>query len=103
MFEITRDDAGTIQLRGRFDAAQVTRAKEVFSLVDDSCEVDFSELSYISSAGLGLLFATQKRLVDRGGALTLTNLNPHIREVFRIAGFDHIFEIGTSEGGQRTG
>lgn len=98
MFEITRDEAGAIHLRGRFDAAQVNRAKEVFSLVDDSCEVDFTELSYISSAGLGLLFATQKRLADSGGALTLTNLNPHIREVFRIAGFDHIFEIRNTEG-----
>jgi len=93
MFEITRDADGNIHLEGRFDAAQIARAKEVLSLVDDSCVVDFRELSYISSAGLGLLFATQKRVVDRGGALTLTNLNPHIREVFRIAGFDNIFTI----------
>ena len=59
----------------------------------DSCVVDFDGLSYISSAGLGLLFATQKRLVDGGSALTLVNLNPHIREIFHIAGFDKIFEI----------
>jgi anti-anti-sigma factor len=93
MFEITRDAEGTVHLQGRFDAAQVAAAKDFFNLVDDSCVVDFSELSYISSAGLGLLFATQKRLVDRGGELTLANLNPHIREVFRIAGFDNIFTI----------
>ena len=93
MFEIRRGDSGTIHLQGRFDAAQVSTAKEVLSRVDDSCVVDFSELSYISSAGLGLLFATQKRLVDNGGALTLAKLNPHIREVFRIAGFDNVFTI----------
>jgi anti-sigma B factor antagonist len=93
MFEINRDADGTVHLHGRFDAAQVAAAKEVFALIDDSCTVDFAGLSYISSAGLGLLFATQKRLVDRKMALTLTNLNPHIREVFRIAGFDNIFEI----------
>jgi anti-sigma B factor antagonist len=93
MFEITRDNNGRVLLHGRFDAAQIAGAKEVLSLVDDSCVVDFAGLSYISSAGLGLLFATQKRLVDNGAALTLTNLNPHIREVFRIAGFDNIFAI----------
>ena len=93
MFEITRDANGTVHLHGRFDAAQIANAKEVLSLVDDSCVVDFAQLSYISSAGLGLLFATQKRLVDQGRALTLTKLNPHIREVFRIAGFDNIFQI----------
>ena len=43
--------------------------------------------------GLGLLFATQKRLTDQNRELTLANLNPHIREVFRIAGFDNIFKI----------
>ena len=90
MFEITRDTAGTVRLEGRFDAAQIATAKEVFALVDDSCVVDFAGLS---SAGLGLLFATQKRLTDTGRELTLTNLNPHIREVFRIAGFDNIFAI----------
>jgi anti-sigma B factor antagonist len=93
MFEITRDNNGRVLLHGRFDAAQIAGAKEVLSLVDDSCVVDFAGLSYISSAGLGLLFATQKRLTDQGRALTLTNLNPHIREVFRIAGFDNIFTI----------
>jgi anti-sigma B factor antagonist len=93
MFDIKREPDGTIHLCGRFDAAQVAAAREVFNRVDASCTVDFAELGYISSAGLGLLFATQKRLVDNGGSLTLTHLNPHIREVFSIAGFDHIFTI----------
>ena len=94
MFEITRDDEGTISLNGRLDASQVDSARAVFDQVTESCRVDFAELSYISSAGLGLLFGTQKRLVDGGGGLTLINLSPHIREIFQIAGFDNIFEIG---------
>ena len=69
------------------------RAREVFDLIENSCDVDFEELAYISSAGLGLLFATQKRLVDKGKGLRLINLNAHIREVFQIAGFDNVFEI----------
>ena len=93
MFEIKRDDSGTITLHGRLDASQVDGARAVFDGVDDSCKVDFAELSYISSAGLGLLFGTQKRLVEGGGGLTLINLSPHIREIFQIAGFDNIFEI----------
>jgi len=94
MFEIERSTNGTVYLHGRFDAAEVERAREVFDQVAESCIIDFAELNYISSAGLGLLFAIQKRLVDSGGALTLINLNPHIREIFQIAGFDNIFKIG---------
>jgi anti-anti-sigma factor len=93
MFEIKREENGTITLHGRLDASQVDGARAVFDKVSESCRVDFEQLSYISSAGLGLLFGTQKRLVDGGGGLTLVNLSPHIREIFQIAGFDNIFEI----------
>lgn len=93
MFEIKREENGTITLHGRLDASQVDGARAVLDTVTESCEVDFAELSYISSAGLGLLFGTQKRLVDAGRGLTLINLSPHIREIFQIAGFTNIFEI----------
>jgi anti-anti-sigma factor len=93
MLEKKREENGTITLHGRLDASQVDSARAVFDLVTESCKVDFAELSYVSSAGLGLLFGTQKRLVDGGGGLTLINLSPHIREIFQIAGFDNIFEI----------
>ena len=93
MFEIKRNPDGTVSLQGRLDASQVDNARAVLNQITESCEVDFAELSYISSAGLGLLFGTQKRLVDSGGGLTLINLSPHIREIFQIAGFDNIFEI----------
>jgi anti-sigma B factor antagonist len=92
MFEIERA-SDTIRFRGRLDASQVDRATEMLDQIVDSCVIDFAELKYISSAGLGALFATQRRLIDDGKALTLVNLSPHIREIFSIAGFDHIFEI----------
>jgi anti-anti-sigma factor len=93
MFEIKRNDDGNVSLHGRLDASQVDNARKVLDELTESCTIDFSELSYIASAGLGLLFGTQKRLVDGGGGLTLVNLSPHIREIFQIAGFDHIFTI----------
>lgn len=99
MFEIDHVDDGTVRLRGRFDAAQVETAARVLRELMGSPVIDFRELTYISSAGLGLLFATHKRLVDAGGGLRLVNLNPHISEVFQIAGFHHIFSIGETPAG----
>ena len=94
MFEIGTGDDGTIILRGRFDAAQVESAKKVLDLVSDSRVLDLRELNYISSGGLGLLFSVQRKLVDRGQGLRLVNMSPHLREIFAIAEFDRIFEIG---------
>lgn len=93
MFEVSRADDGAIQLHGRLDASRVADAAAVFSEVTESCTVDCAELNYISSAGLGVLFATQRRLAEAGKGLRLVNLNRHLREIFQIAGFDRVFDI----------
>ncbi len=93
MFEAELKNNNDIKLTGRFDASQVENAKEVFNSVTSSCEVDFTNLEYISSAGLSVLLVTQKRLSESENRLKLTNMNKHIRDVFRYAGFDTVFEI----------
>lgn len=93
MLEIKAGENLEIVLIGRFDAAQADYAKTVFLSLDEGKVVDFSRLEYISSAGLGVLLAAQKRLSERGHGLRLINVNPHIRDIFRYSGFDQIFEI----------
>lgn len=93
MFDIRKGNDGQILLSGRFDAAQVEVARSTLQAVDRSCVVDFSQLDYISSAGMGILLGTQKRLAGAGHSLKLVNMNRHIREIFRIAGFDAVFPI----------
>ena len=92
MFEISNSD-GEIHLVGRFDATHADEARSFFDRLTDSATVDFSRLDYIASAGLGVLLGAQKRLGESGKRLILKNMNQHIRELFRIAGFDHVFEI----------
>lgn len=93
MFDVTRIESGAIRFVGRLDASQVDRARAALDAVTQSCVIDFAALDYISSAGLGALLATQKRLGDAGHTLKLINLNKHIREIFAIAGFDIVFPI----------
>ena len=93
MFDIRIDEQNEIWLSGRFDATQVDKAYEIFNQVQSSIIVDFEKLDYISSAGLSVLLKTQKRLKNHGDKLRLRNMNKHIREIFKYAGFDIIFEI----------
>ena len=93
MLDISYGANGEIVLAGRFDAAEADRARGVFLTLDDARVVDFARLDYISSAGLGVLLAAQKKLSERGRGLKLVNMNGHIRDVFRFSGFDQIFEI----------
>jgi anti-anti-sigma factor len=93
MFELWRDESGTVWLKGRLDASEVTTADVVFDEVEDSCNVEFSKLEYISSAGLAVLLKNQQRLGLLGHELTLTGLSPHIKMVFDYAGFEAVFKI----------
>jgi anti-sigma B factor antagonist len=93
MFNATTPEEGQVRLSGRFDAAQVEKARTVFDQINVPAVVDFAELEYISSAGLGILLMTQRRLRESGKGLKLVNMNKHIRDVFQYAGFDKIFEI----------
>ena len=98
MFSISLDDNGDVLLSGRFDASQVGVASEVLDGITETCRVNFKDLDYISSAGLGILLKTQKRLGASGNALILTNMNKLVRDVFRIARFDVVFTIEDREG-----
>jgi len=93
MFEMSRSDSGHLAFRGRLDASQAEKTRAALEELRESCIIDFSGLDYISSAGLGVLLATQKRLSESGHRLRLVRLNRHIRDVFHIAGFDRVFEI----------
>jgi anti-sigma B factor antagonist len=80
-------------LAGRLDAAQCDKAMQFLDRVPAPHVIDLVGLEYISSAGLGVLLKTQKRAVAGGRGLRLVNANKHIRDIFRYAGFDRIFEI----------
>ena len=93
MFEARLTDGNRVLLSGRLDASQAEQLKSVLDTVKESCVVDFSELQYISSAGLGMLLATQKRLGESGHSLKLVNLPPRIKDIFLVAGFNFVFKI----------
>jgi anti-sigma B factor antagonist len=93
MFNITINENREICLAGRFDAAQVEKADAVLATILETTRVNFRELEYISSAGLGILLKTQKRMKADGQSLILTHMNKMVRDVFRMARFDVVFRI----------
>ena len=59
----------------------------------DSLIIDFTDLEYISSAGLRVLIATQKKLKPENIPMTIKNVNDTINEIFKMSGFDKILKI----------
>jgi len=59
--------------------------------------INFTELSFISSAGLRVLIVLAKLLQQKNGTFALALMNEQILEVFSISGFEKLFTIYSSE------
>lgn len=85
----------TLALVGRLDTTTAPQLEEV---VTSSLEgitdltLEFSELEYISSAGLRVLLAAQK-IMNHQGTMTVKHVNADILEVFEITGFSDILTV----------
>ena len=88
---------GVVVIAGRLDAAQSAAAQSFLDKVQGPVTLDCTKLEYISSAGLGVLLKTQKRLMAANGKLRLAGVNRHLRDIFQYSGFDRIFEIEAAE------
>lgn len=85
----------TIALSGRLDTTTAPDFEKELKVCLDGIEdltMDFSDLDYISSAGLRVLLTAQKQM-NKQGSLVITNVNETIAEVFEVTGFDDILTI----------
>jgi anti-sigma B factor antagonist len=96
MLAIDHAGPGVVVVSGRLDAAQSPAAQAFLDGVEGTVTLDCSRLEYISSAGLGVLLKTQKRLMARGGKLRLAGVSPHLQDILVYSGFDRIFEIAAA-------
>lgn len=93
MLTLELSATGSITITGRLDAAQADTAQKYLDTQVGTVVLDCSRLDYISSAGLGVLLKTQKRLLANNGKLRLIAVNRHISDIFQYSGFDTILEI----------
>ena len=85
----------TIALEGRLDTTTSPQLEaEMRSSISSVTELDFdfSELAYISSAGLRVLLSAQK-IMNKQGTMTIRNANEDIMDVFEVTGFIDILNI----------
>lgn len=88
-------DALNVKLVGRLDTTTAPSLES--ELANDmanikSLEFDFSELDYVSSAGLRVLLACQKQM-NKQGAMSIKNVKDEIYEVFSMTGFLDILNV----------
>ncbi|MBQ2063029.1 MAG: STAS domain-containing protein [Firmicutes bacterium] len=95
IIKTAEDSKLTVAVKGRLDTTTAPELEEALSAELEGTkelELDFSELEYISSAGLRVLLATQKKMQGQG-TMTVTGVNDIVMEVFEVTGFCDILNI----------
>lgn len=88
-------DTLNVKVEGRLDT---TTAPDLEAELKTSMEgiktliMDFSDLEYISSAGLRVLLSAQK-VMNKQGNMSVRNVNETIMEIFEVTGFSDILTI----------
>ena len=98
---IFKDENGilNVDLQGRLDATTAGETEKKFkseieaSPNSEKMIINLSKLEYISSAGLRVLLVITKLLKNNNGKLCLCGLDENVSEIFKISGFDAIFNI----------
>ncbi len=86
----------TVAPEGRLDTVTSAALKEQLACCDTAgldFVFDFEKVDYISSAGLRLLVSVQKKTRAEGHSMSIKNINPVVREVFRVSGFNKAFTV----------
>lgn len=94
----TQSGALIVTARGRLDSASAPELERALAPLPGDARVvlDLAQITYISSAGIGVLIGLLKRLGAGSGRLALCALTPQVRQVLNIAGLESAFDIQPS-------
>lgn len=73
-------------------------AKGIREEIDDSAQrsmpaeliLDFKDVSFMDSSGIGLVIGRYSLMQDLGGRLHVVNMSSHIGKVMKLAGLDRL-------------
>ena len=87
-----------IELSGRLDTITAPELEKRFNeeeIEQEKVILEFSNVEYISSAGLRALLAIKRNLDSKKKVLEIHNVNEVITEVFNVTGFVNVLNILT--------
>ena len=93
---INRGTEGEVLLEGRLDTNTSPEAEKVLLQLAERFErltLNFTELTYISSAGLRVLKRLYSAMAKKDGEVVLKNVSKMVMEVFEMTGFVSLFRF----------
>lgn len=96
-----RSGAVVVRLRGYLDLFTTSFLnRELEAVEGDGVRevlVDFREVGFVASVGVGAVVAWHKRLLSAGGTLVCMSMSNRVREVFSLLGFESFLHMADNE------
>lgn len=97
-----KDGASILSLSGRFLAGGDgpflrQKVRELIEAGTTKLVIDFSDVPYIDSTGLGFLAGARVTAQNGGARMVLASLNPHVRRVLDEVRLSQFFVIAENE------
>jgi anti-sigma B factor antagonist len=89
----------TVFISGSVDIPGAESLKKTFNQIAETNPlpkevwVDFSEVNFIGSSGIGKLLLFYKKFTSKGGKVMIVNLNKEITALFKAIKLDKLFNI----------
>lgn len=95
------DTEGTVvtaHIQGDIDHHNVPEIRRDIDLAaeqtrPDELVLDFGEVTFMDSSGIGLVMGRYKTVKNYGGRIVIRNTSSQIKKVMRLAGLDHLAYI----------
>ncbi|KKD35239.1 MAG: STAS domain-containing protein [Limnoraphis robusta] len=90
-------DVQVLQPQGILDGTKASEfRKEISNLVDKGAKtilIDFKDVSFMDSSGLGALVLALKTVRAAGSKLMVCSINEQIKILFELTSMDRVFDI----------
>ncbi|MBE5782685.1 MAG: STAS domain-containing protein [Clostridiales bacterium] len=93
-----RRDTLTVYLSGELDhcCAQSIR-RELDHLISDSSVrhlvLDMKQMGFMDSSGIGVILGRYRAMHQRGGTVSVKNMNPQVHRIFILSGMQQVIRI----------
>ena len=95
------NDITIVDIEGRFDAVSAPQVKaDLHQLIEDGKTrliVNLARMSFVDSAGLGVLVSGLRRAAAEGGDLRLAEVPEFCRSIFELTRLTRVFDVSESE------
>lgn len=94
-------DVQVIRIDGRLDAASAPKLEIPLNALIQGGEkkvlIDFAKVEYLSSAGMRLILSASKKMSANEGKLHFCFMSDEVMEIIKMAGFQKILSIYSTE------